>query len=326
MKNKKTIMTFSALQILIFHLWINVCNHSVVEMFIKQISYIGVDLFFFISIYSLASSDLKDYKKFVCSRFQKIYIRFVIFALIAFLYNGWSIIKFFKVISFVDFIEKGGGAFLWFLPAILLIYIVFPIFRLYDKKNRPITFFVSIILYLGLAFLLNSYGNQLLILWNRIPIMLIAYYVSVYKISFESINNKIKLLFGLLSIIVGTILAFKFAFTSKLNVPFKDTFYIVIMPLAFGLIVILGFLKTNKIINVIGSSTLEIYGIQMIFGYKLTNKIFMLIKNKLITNIIVIITVVSLSVFIHYLYEFVDEKIKKLPIYYNIKEEGNKEH
>ena len=48
MKNKKSIMAFAALQILIFHLWINLSS-SEIENFIKQISYIGVDIFFFLS-------------------------------------------------------------------------------------------------------------------------------------------------------------------------------------------------------------------------------------------------------------------------------------
>ena len=53
MKNKKLIMFFAALMILIFHLWIYINpitnNLFKIEVFIRTICYIGVDIFFFVS-------------------------------------------------------------------------------------------------------------------------------------------------------------------------------------------------------------------------------------------------------------------------------------
>ena len=87
MKNKKTIMFFSSILILVFHIWINIfertSNLYAIEVFIRQICYIGVDIFFFLSSFSISKSEIKDYKKFLLLRFKKIYIVFSIFAIIA---------------------------------------------------------------------------------------------------------------------------------------------------------------------------------------------------------------------------------------------------
>ena len=81
MKNKKAIMFFSSLLILIFHLWINIFDRASnlfeVENFLRQLCYIGVDIFFFLSCYSISKHEIKDYKKFICSRFIKVYLVFI---------------------------------------------------------------------------------------------------------------------------------------------------------------------------------------------------------------------------------------------------------
>ena len=72
MKNKKVIMTFSSLMIIIFHLWINLSLKNTkineIETFIRYISFIGVDIFFFLSAYSLERSKINNYLEFIKSR------------------------------------------------------------------------------------------------------------------------------------------------------------------------------------------------------------------------------------------------------------------
>ena len=52
MKNKKNVMLYAALLILIFHLWVNITERTSnlfqYENFLRLICYIGVDLFFFL--------------------------------------------------------------------------------------------------------------------------------------------------------------------------------------------------------------------------------------------------------------------------------------
>ena len=61
MKNKKSIMAVSAMLILIYHLWINITN-STIEVYLRQLCVTGVDLFFFVSAYSIANRKILTIK------------------------------------------------------------------------------------------------------------------------------------------------------------------------------------------------------------------------------------------------------------------------
>ena len=80
-----------------------------------------MDIFFFVSAYSLAQRDRIEYWKFVGNRLLSIYIPFVLFAVVAGFYEKWKYPRFFKVISGIEFFKRGGGSFLWFFVAIMLI-------------------------------------------------------------------------------------------------------------------------------------------------------------------------------------------------------------
>ena len=108
MENKKSIMVFSALQILIFHLWIYI-GTSDIEQFIKQTAYVGVDIFFLLSAYSLAKYNKPvKYFKFVWSRFKLVYLKFILFAIVAFFYSSWSITRLINVLISKELFVKGG--------------------------------------------------------------------------------------------------------------------------------------------------------------------------------------------------------------------------
>ena len=128
MKNKKVIMSFSALMIIIFHLWINITkpntNIYLIETYLRYIGYIGVDIFFFLSAYSLAKNEIDNY------------LNFIIFGVIAFFFNKWSFLKLLKIIFGIEFLTKGGGSFLWFIPAIMIIYVFLPLYKKLDNKYK----------------------------------------------------------------------------------------------------------------------------------------------------------------------------------------------
>ena len=52
------------------------------------------------------------------------------------------------------------------------------------------------------------------------------------------------------------------------------------------------------------------YGIQMIFGFKITSVILKLVRNNSLTNIITIITIITLSLLVHYIFN-IKQIIKK---------------
>lgn len=311
MKNKKTIMFFSSLLILIFHFWINIYERTnslyEIETFIRKICFIGVDIFFFVSSYSISKTNIVDYKKFILTRLKKIYIPFIIFSIIASIYFKWDLKTTILTITGINLFIKGGGSFLWFIPAILIIYIVLPIYiKIYDKHKR-ITTIITIVLWLLFTVLISQYTtyNNIFILTNRIPIILIGFYISKYKI-IDKLSKIKYMILMLILIILGLFLLYNF---KNNNISFiNDIYYLQAIPLTLGIVLLIDLIPTNKIINLLGSITLELYGVQMIFGYKITSVILNLIKNHLLTNIISILIIILMAISTHYIFKFINRK------------------
>lgn len=307
MKNKKTIMAFAALQILIFHLWINISS-SEIENFIKQISYIGVDIFFFLSGYSLYRSDTGNYFQFISNRFRNVYSKFILFALVAAWVNKWDMVYALKVIFGIDLIQNGGKAFLWFLPAIMLFYLIVPLYKKFDARNRMVAILTLGVLWLLIA-LLFTYGVTsvpIAIWWNRVPIFFMGYYLAGFHANRKITGHRAACIIGFALIAAAdVILAYRYAYKVKLNQPIEDMFYILVIPLAIGIALLISMIKENKLIRAIGSSSLELYAMQMIFGYTWANQILSKTKSIPITDIATMIILIASAIIVHYLYEVI---------------------
>lgn len=304
MQNKRTIMAFSALLILIFHLWINITN-SPIEIFIRQLCVIGVDLFFFVSAYSIAKKEPIDYKNFIINRFQKVYLKFIIFAIVGAIYFKWTIIRFIKIILGIELFIKGGGSFLWFLPAIMLVYLTLPLYKKIDSKHPLIVPFISILsnLIISISISLFTNYNSIFILINRIPIILLGYYFAKYNI-FEYLNaSKVRYwLVTISTIIFGIIISYLVYLNHFKVMWFKEIFYILYIPLNIGIILLLDKIKVNKLSILLSSITLELYALQMLFGFKIANIIFEYTNIKLLSNILTITILIIISLFTKYLF------------------------
>lgn len=310
MKNKKLIMFFAALMILIFHLWIYInpitSNLFKIEVFIRTICYIGVDIFFFVSAFSISNKEIKNYREFIFSRFKKIYIPFIIFGIINAIYNNWNIKKLILTVTSIDLFIRGGGSFLWFIPAIMYIYLLLPLINKIKNKKKCI---ILMVIWLLLALILTNTNNtQLLILINRIPIILIAVLLSETNI-LNKINKYIYLIISIILFIIGIIIMYNF-YALKIKYIY-DINYIIAIPLIISIIMLLNILPTNKIIDKISRYTLEIYAFQMIIGSNIINEIFKFTKKPLLINIISIITIVFISIIYGYTYNKIIELLKK---------------
>ncbi len=307
MKNKKTIMAFSALLIMIFHLWINL-TISPIEMYIKYICFIGVDIFFFVSGYSLASKKSVEYKNFIADRVNKVYVKFVVFSIIGALYFDWQISKLIKTLLGIELITRGGGSFLWFIPGIMLFYFLLPLYKMIDDKYPKVMPFIAIIIYLFLTIIVSTLTNYevLFILTNRIPITLMGYYIAKYNI-FNYLNaSKIRYnILTILLILLGLFISY-IVYINHFNVSwFKDLFYILYIPLCLGLILLMDKLKENKFVILMGSITLELYGLQMLFGFKITNAIFNFTNSRLLSNLLTISVLIIMSVIAKYIFDII---------------------
>lgn len=295
--------------ILIFHLWINITSFRI-ESYIREMCIIGVDIFFFISAYSISKRKIINYKEFLVNRFINIYLKFILLTIIYGVYKKIDIVLFIKIILGIELFENGGGSFLWFIPAIMIVYILLPLYKKIDNDRFVfptvcIVYFISVI---SLSLLTDI--NTIFIFLNRIPIILCGYYFAKYNIP-EKLGKKSYYILASILTICGLGLNYILFITRIKVIWFYDINYIINIPLIIGIILLFDKIKSNKLFDAIGNSTLEIYGLQMIFGFKIANVIYSTTNGRLLTNIFVIIVIIILSILLSYSFKKIKEYISR---------------
>lgn len=301
LRNKKTDMSFAALLILIFHLWIFVARGSVIENFIVKTGYIGVDMFLLLSAYSLTSRPLLDIKKYYLSRLP-IYLKFVGFTIAASLINKWGLLRCIRIITGIELFQKGGGSFLWFLPAIVIVYLVFPLLNKIFKFKPWINTSIILSLWFFVGIMVTKYSayTGMFIFWNRIPIMLVGYLLAKYGDRILKIGTGVRALISVLLFFAGIILVWKFGYRLRLDAPIKDMYYVAAVPMVTGLTMLIDLIPENIVTKVLGNATLEAYAIQMIWGVKLASFFYKFFKAAILSNLVTIICIFGLSVCLNF--------------------------
>lgn len=281
MRYKKEIMGLAGLMVLLFHFYIPFGN-SAFETYMFRSTFIGVDLFFFVSAYSLSRRKNKgnfDAGKFILNRIGLIYVPFVVLAVVQAIYAKWQVMRLLKVICGIEFFERGGGAFLWYFIGIMLLYLVVPLILNIREQASKAGFLILLICWaiLGVILQFGFKYTKLFILINRLPIFFIGLYFDelVLELLSKLKRYQMYLIEGIL-FVVGTVLTYKFATTSRVNKPFADMYYVIAIPLVLAVVLIVntvaGYLEgryKSKILRPVGAITLELYGLQMVFGYNI---------------------------------------------------------
>ncbi|MCF0137898.1 MAG: acyltransferase family protein [Oscillospiraceae bacterium] len=270
MKSKKAVMGFAALLIFLFHFYIPFTD-SPVETFICRSAYIGVDLFFFLSAVSLGKNEALSFRGFIPNRLKYVYAPFAVFALTAAIYKGWSAKKLLLVLTGIDFLQKGGGAFLWFLPGIMLLYLISPLLvRAKTRFGFKFLIAAPVMCFALEALLQYGFGyTKPLILLNRFPIFMLG----LYYFSFPRPKSQGLRLFLILAFLIsGGAAVWFFGTVSRLNVPLRDFYYIIAIPytLAFACLFEYAYERQPRVfaaLEFLGGVSLELYGLQMVFGY-----------------------------------------------------------
>lgn len=302
MKSRKALMGYAALLILVFHFF--PVKGSEAVRFLSKTAYIGVDMFFFLSAYSFGKRGEINFWKFMSARLKKVYLPFVLFCIAAAVYKKWPIVKLLKSVFFVDLYNRGGGAFLWFLPGIMLFYLLVPLLAYCKQKNKLMGFAGGLIGWLLVAILCRYVlkNDAIYILVNRFPIFLIGFYYDAVK------SDKLKPVLKALCIIalltIGYWLLFKFGYKAKLSVPFRDMFYVLATFSVVGTVELFEVLYAIPhfklhFFELIGLATLEIYGLQMLLGYEIMGKIIMITKNNLLSFFLTSIIVIAMAIIIY---------------------------
>ena len=210
-KYRTHIMGFAAFWILLFHAWVVVSEqYSMVwrvEYFIKKTGFAGVDIFFFVSGLGLVHAIEKySIKEFYARRFINTYPAFFLTGVALVFTRNWDIVAFFRNVLGIKFYTESIYQLLWFVPAILTLYLLFPLYyNFFKKASNKVEFTACVwIIWLILSLALESFmGNvrpDLYGFTNRIPIFIVGILVGDFMRKREIVFDKSKwtlIVFGL---------------------------------------------------------------------------------------------------------------------------------
>ena len=300
-KTKQPIMGLAALFIILFHLFPVSRSNDVVSSVIRYIvmtGYIGVDIFFFMTGYMAYFSKTDNYFQYIKRKFLNIYPIFIFSCVLCIIMGKISVTKAILTSTGIDFIVNGGGSLLWFIPAIMIFYLLVPFYlKLVKKMNNIQLFIISMAVWAVIMLALENFvGNHSInIFLCRIPIILLgmtlAKYEGKWKVSHKFIS-------ALLLLMIGIFLTGRFAYMVKVNFLISDIFYIVAIPYVFGIIlltdVIFGKIK-SYLLNFLGKISLELYCFQMVFGSLIFGKVIRYINSSILAFGIVFVIIAVLS-------------------------------
>lgn len=270
MRYKKAMMGLAALLIFVFHFYVPF-TRSPAELCFAKTAYVGVDMFLFLSALSLGRKERIEFLPFMKNRLAGVYLPFLTISVICAVYKKWGAAKLLTVLIGVDFLKKGGGGFLWFAPAILLLYLITPL--LVSAKRRAGRWFLPAalvgwaVLAAFIQFVLAQ--PQLFILVNRLPVFLLGL---CWEQLTAPVPARARNVCAVVLFAAGIALLYRFGFRARLDTPFKDTYFILGIPIVLAVYRAFVFLCEEKGLRLaplafLGGFTLEYYGLQMTFGY-----------------------------------------------------------
>ena len=176
------IMGFAALWIWVNHEWIPVVDwvHGLgdVEFFLKRIGFVGVDFFLFLSGMGLVYA-IERYSTpvFYGRRFARILPPFLLFGLVMMFSEHWTLGTYLKNVTGFNFFALNIYSYLWFVPAISFLYLVFPLFYRFFRRGRgkPVLIFGTLLVWAMLSILAEGkLREDLYGFTNRIPVFLMG--------------------------------------------------------------------------------------------------------------------------------------------------------
>ena len=181
------IMGMAAIMIFVFHAWLAVIpesSNSVIsffhdaEYFIRKVSFFGVDIFLLMSGMGLTYAIKKDtLPEFYYRRIRRVYLPYLVsLTASAFIYR-WSFLTFLGHASCYTFYAEDVNAYCWFVPAIITLYVFFPLYNKAFGKAKNKLLFTALAILVWLLLTLLSDGRMRFDLFgftNRIPVFLLG--------------------------------------------------------------------------------------------------------------------------------------------------------
>ncbi len=178
------IMGFAALWIFFYHEWqpmLQATSLAFAEGFIKRIGFCGVDIFLLLSGMGLTYAITKEkLPTFYYRRFKRLYLPFLLVGVCCLLLKQWDVDAFWGNVTGVNFYRKNMYSFLWFVPAIGSLYVIFPLYyKIFARHKNPITCLLgALAVWLILSvYLRDTLRYDLFGFTNRLPVFLVGVYL-----------------------------------------------------------------------------------------------------------------------------------------------------
>ena len=226
MKYRYAIMGIATIWIFIFHTWIPVfyepsngfttALHNI-EEYLRIIGYCGVDIFLMLSGMGLTYAIKKgSLARFYYRRIRRIFLPYLAAALIRWPIDQWSVREFFENATGLSFFVKHIHTFCWFVPAIITLYLIFPLYYKFFSKAKSKLLFTSAALTIWFLLSVAVHGYMRFDLYgftNRIPVFLIGIYFGELSKDSEKITfTKKHYLAVIAAFVAGLFLAYMYNF------------------------------------------------------------------------------------------------------------------
>ena len=182
-KYRGPIMGISALWILFFHAWIPLTENTsnvfavfifILERYIKRTGFCGVDIFLLLSGLGLTYAIKKEtLPVFYFRRLRRLLPVFLTVAVVRTFIEHWSPAEFFGNVSGYNFYVRDIYSFLWFVTAIITLYLFFPLYYKFfiSSKNQYVFTACAVLIWGVLSVALRSIIREdMFAFTNRIPV------------------------------------------------------------------------------------------------------------------------------------------------------------
>jgi len=131
--------------------------------------------------------------------------------------------------------------------------------------------------------------TKLFIFLNRVPVMLLGYAVK---------RHAPPRYFAAPSLLLGALLLYFWGFTSKLNLPFRDFYYVLAIPVVLGLADGSRFLPDGRLLRFLSGATFEMYAIQMLIGSRLVTALYRVTGSAPAADALMLLSVTAASLLV----------------------------
>lgn len=332
-KYRSCVMGFAALCILVFHTWCKIFENTnlwFLENFITRISFFGVDIFFFLSGFSLLFSiQSHSVHKFYKHRFRRLVIPFWSAALMRYALGVGTIWQLLENISGISFYTRNIYSFLWFVPAIATLYLLFPIYyKLFSASAGKTAFTLYLLafwLLVSIA-LRNTLRADLYGFTNRIPIFLVGCLAGHLSQQRTYIFSRSVWILLVITLILGLYLSYLTNYQNMpLLVPTPNCCvpnFLITVSVSFLIPKLLELLCNTPLLKLLGSASvrfLSFFGIMTLELYCIQEGLFAIMGpwllqhfNALMVNVIFFISVTILGIVLWLLQKAVWQLISRL--------------